>query len=119
MKMWTGRGNSTCVLNSMLIGMYKGNVLGFMCAHIFMRLDIFERTTFSRFEHTSCFSRKSPQVFVHEILVLADGETKSFLSTAEALLPQSKGEEYRVIFGRWLWIVSQCAMELFDFIIQY
>ena len=33
----------TCALNSMLIGMYKGNVLGFMRTHRFIHPDFFVR----------------------------------------------------------------------------
>ncbi len=39
-------GTPTCVLNSTLIGMYKGNVLGFMRTHSFIHLDFFALTTF-------------------------------------------------------------------------
>ena len=59
-------GTPTCALNSTLIGMYKGNVLGFMLTHTFIHLDFFVRTSFSGFQRTPCFSRKSTQVFVHE-----------------------------------------------------
>ena len=34
-----------------LIGMYKGNVPGFMCAHRLIHLDIFVPTTFFGFQH--------------------------------------------------------------------
>jgi len=47
-----------------------------MRAHRFIHLDIFVCTTFSVFEHTPCFSRKSTQVFVHE----APAQTLSWLA---------------------------------------
>jgi len=59
-------GTPTCALNSTLIGMYKGNVLGFMHKQRFLHPDIFVRWRAFGFERTPCFSRKSTQVFVHE-----------------------------------------------------
>ena len=59
-------GTPTCALNSTLIGMYKGNVLGFMRTHRFIHPDIFVRGRAFGFERMPCFSRKSTQVFVHE-----------------------------------------------------
>ena len=56
----------TCALNSTLIGMYKGNVLGFMRTHTLIHPDIFVRRMAFGFERTPCVSRKSTQVFVHE-----------------------------------------------------
>jgi len=59
-------GTPTCALNSMLIGRYKGNVLGFMRTHRFIHSDIFVHWRAFGFERTPCLSRKSMQVFVHE-----------------------------------------------------
>ena len=61
-----GQGTPTRALNSTLIGMYKGDVLGFGRTHSFVHLNIFERTPFSGLKRTPCFSKKSTQVFVHE-----------------------------------------------------
>ena len=55
-----GSGTPTCALNSMLIGMYKGNVL------VFIHPDIFVHWRAFGFVRTPCLSRKSTQVFVHE-----------------------------------------------------
>lgn len=50
------QGIPSCVLNSTLIGIYKGSVLRFMR---FIHLDLFVLSLFSQFKHTPCFSRKS------------------------------------------------------------
>jgi len=70
----------TCALNSTLIGMYKGNVLGFMHTHRFIYPDIFVRRSAFGFERAPCFSRKSTQVFVHEAPALSLFPMPSLLS---------------------------------------
>jgi len=61
-------GTPTCALNSTMIEMYKGNVLGFMRTHRFIHPDIFVRGRAFGFKRMSCFSRKSlymrPLVFL-------------------------------------------------------
>ena len=83
----------TCALNSTLIGMYKGNVLGFMRAHTLIHPDIFVNWRAFWFERTPCFRRKSTQVFVHEApgddCMLLSDETSVLLITFVTYFPSN------------------------------
>ena len=57
----------TCALNLTLIGMNKGNVLGFMRVYRFIHPDIFVCSRVSGFERTPCFSRKSKSLYMRPL----------------------------------------------------
>lgn len=66
-----------------VIGMYKGNVLGLMCAHRFIHLDIFVLTTFSEFARTTwvCFKKqvqRTMSLILYSALISSEWKTLCF-----------------------------------------